>query len=135
MNREDAVEAGDLEDLADVLVGADDRERSACGTEPLHPSHEHAQGRRVDERRVRQIDDDLLLPLLDDLNHALLELGRRVEVDFASELDHVRVGVDLLILDLEVHVAPWWSVPTRSILGGTSGKRSECLALLGTTRM
>src|SRR4051812_876526 len=106
MNREDAVEARDLEDLADVLVRADDRQRAARGAQALDATDQHTEGGRVDEGGLRQVDDDLLLALLDDLDHPLLELGRGVEIDLAAELDYVRVAVDLLILDAEVHVAP-----------------------------
>jgi hypothetical protein len=49
VDREDAVEAGDLEDLGDVLVGADQGERAAGGAEALDAADEDAERRRVDE--------------------------------------------------------------------------------------
>src|SRR4051794_17189508 len=67
VNREDAVESGDLEDLADVLVGADDRQRTAGRAQALDAADKDAQCRRVDECGLRQVDHDLLLALLDDL--------------------------------------------------------------------
>src|SRR5947209_5461328 len=108
MNREDTIEARDLEDLADVLVGADDRQRAAGRAQALHAADQDPERGRVDESGLREVDDDLLLPLLDDLDHPLLELGRRVEVDLATELDHMRLRVDLFVLDAEVHVTPLW---------------------------
>src|SRR4051812_1705979 len=120
MDREDAVEPCDLEDLADVLVGADDRERAAGRAQALDASDEDAQGRRVDERGLRQVDYDLLLALLDDLDHALLELWRGVEVDLATELDDVRLGVDLLVLDVKVQ--------GRSFVVASGGKVADGVA-------
>src|SRR5205085_1649347 len=67
---------------------------------------EHAQSRRVDERRLREIDDELLLAVLDHLHEALLELRCGVEVDLPAEFDDVRVGVDFFVLDVEVHLTP-----------------------------
>ena len=50
-----------------------------------------------------EVDDDLLAALSDHFEQLLLELGRRVEVDLAGERDDVRVGAELLGLDVEVH--------------------------------
>src|SRR3712207_9085828 len=43
-----------------------------------------------------------IFAVLDPLDEALLELRRRVEVDLPAELDDVRVGVDLFVVDVEV---------------------------------
>ena len=53
VDREDAVEPGDLEDLRDVAVAADERELAVVRAQPLDAADEHAERRRVDERRVR----------------------------------------------------------------------------------
>src|SRR5919106_6618013 len=107
MDRENAVQARDLEDLRDVLVGAHEGQRAARGTQALDASHQHSERRRVDEGRLREVDHDLLLSGLDQLDHPLLELGRRVEVDLSAELDHVGGVVDRLVFDVEVHASPW----------------------------
>src|SRR5215207_8608266 len=57
VDREHAVEPGDLEDLRDVPVGADERELPFVRAEPLHTADQHAERRRVDEGRVREVDD------------------------------------------------------------------------------
>src|SRR6516225_12442449 len=100
MNREDAVEAGDLEDLGDVPVAADERELAVVRAEPLDAADEHSERRRVDERRVGEIDDDFLGALSDHLEQLLLELWRRVQIDLARQRDDVRVVTDLLSLDV-----------------------------------
>src|SRR5579884_154430 len=106
VDREHAVEPRDLEDLRDVAVAADERELAVVRAQPLDAADEHAERRRVDERRVGEVDDDLPAALADHLEQLLLELGRRVEVDLAGERDHVGVVGQLLGLDVEVHVSP-----------------------------
>src|SRR6266540_3771631 len=103
---EDAVEAGDLEDLGDVAVAADERQLTVVRAQPLDTADEHTESRRVDERRVAEVDDDLLAALADHLEQLLLELRRRVEIDLAGERDHIRVVSQLLCLDVEVHSHP-----------------------------
>src|SRR5688572_4797130 len=107
MDREDPVESGNLEDLRDVLVRAHERQRAPRRTQALHASHQDAERRRVDEGGLGEVDDDLLLAALDQLDHALLELRRGVEIDLAPELDHVGGVVDRLVFDVEVHASPW----------------------------
>jgi hypothetical protein len=103
MDREDAVEPGDLEDLRDVSVAADEREPAVLDSQALDAADEDAERGRVDERRLREVDDDVLRAVRDHLEQLLLELGRGVEVDLAAERDHVGRVVDLLCLYVEVH--------------------------------
>src|SRR5256714_14627565 len=105
VDREDPVEAGDLEDLGDVLVGADERQRPTGRAQPLDAANQHAERGRVDEGRLGNVDDESLLAVLDHLDETLLELRSRVEVDLAAKLDDVGLLVDFLILNLEVHLA------------------------------
>src|SRR2546423_1411037 len=100
---EDAVEARDLEDLGDVAVAADERQLPVIRAQALDSSDEDAERRGVDERRVAEVDDDLLAALADHLEQLLLELGGGVEVDLARERDHVGVVPELFCLDVEVH--------------------------------
>src|SRR4051794_5150861 len=76
VDREDAIQSGDLEDLRDVLIRADECERAAGGTQALDAADEHTERGRVDEGRLRQVDDKMLLAVLDHLDETLLELGR-----------------------------------------------------------
>ena len=101
---EHPVETGDLEDLRDVAVAAHERQLAVARPQPLDPADEYAERRRVDEGRVGEVDDHLLRALADHVEQLLLELGRRVEVDLARQRDDVCVALDLLRLDVEVHV-------------------------------
>src|SRR5438093_2970979 len=67
VDREHAVEAGDLEDLGDVPVAADERQLAVVRPQALDASHEHAERRRVDERGVAEVDDDVRGALGDHL--------------------------------------------------------------------
>src|SRR3954468_15256512 len=103
VDREDAVEAGDLEDLGDVAVAADERELALVRAQPLDAADEHAERRGVDERRVAEVDDDLLAALTDHLEQLLLELGRGVQVHLARQRDDIGVVAELFRFDVEVH--------------------------------
>jgi hypothetical protein len=59
VNRNHAIEPGDLEDPAQIGVGQDEHELCAVRPEPAQAAHEDAEGRRVDERRLGEIDDDV----------------------------------------------------------------------------
>src|SRR3954453_4709292 len=76
VDREDAVESCDLEDLRDVAVAADERELPLVRAQPLDPADEHAERGRVDERRIREVDDHVLRALADHVEELLLELRR-----------------------------------------------------------
>src|SRR5918995_580145 len=104
MDREDAVETGDLEDLGDVAVAAHERQLALIRAQALDAADEHAERGRVDERRVAEVDDDVATALIDHVEQLLLELRGGVEVDLAREGDHVLVVAQLLGLDVEIHV-------------------------------
>src|SRR4029453_5695155 len=89
----------------DVAIAANERQLAGVRAQPLDAPDEQAEGGRVDESRVGEVDHDLLRALGDHVEKLLLELRRRVEVDLARERDHVRGVGELLGLDVEVHVA------------------------------
>src|SRR5918992_226575 len=64
---EDLVQSRDLEDLRDVAVAADEGEPATVRPQALDAANEDPERGRVDERRLREIDDDLLGPLPDHL--------------------------------------------------------------------
>src|SRR5207253_4498352 len=72
IDREHAIEAGDLEDLGDVAVAADERQLPLVRAQPFDASDEDAKRGRVDERRVAEIHDHLLAALTDHLEYLLL---------------------------------------------------------------
>src|SRR2546421_4783667 len=129
VDREDAVESGDLEDLGDVAVAADERELAVVRAQSLDAADEHAERRRVDEGRVREVDYDVLPALADHLEELLLELRRRVEVHLACERDHERVVSELLGPDVEVHRCTPGLVDARPLPVGESIHSSESTSL------
>ena len=92
--------------------------------EPLDAADEHAERRRVDERRVREVDDDVLATLTDHVEELLLELGRGVQVDLARERDHVGRLVDLLCLARRSSSAPPTSA--RSLTTTSASRLDAC---------
>ena len=58
IDAEDAVQAGDLEDAGDVLVGADDVEAAVRGPHALGAADEHAESSGVNEGDPAEVDDD-----------------------------------------------------------------------------
>jgi hypothetical protein len=88
---EHGVEARDLEDATDLFVGAADGQLAGRFLQALAATDQHAQGRRVDEAHVGQVDDDALGALVDGLQQDFAEARRGVQVDFADEDDHSHV--------------------------------------------
>src|SRR5919108_5345281 len=72
VDREDAVEARNLEDLRDVAIAADERQLSVVRAQALDAADEHAEGRRVDEGCVGEVDDDVGGALADHVQKLLL---------------------------------------------------------------
>ena len=59
----------------------------AARAKSLEGAEEHAEHRRVDERRVGQVDDDPPGALIDEAQELLLQLGRGIEVDLTGQGD------------------------------------------------
>ena len=83
-DREDLIEAGDLERLGDVRVRVDDRQDAVARAQPLDRADEDAERGRVQERRVGQVDDDPGPAGLERLAQGRLQLGRGEQVDLAA---------------------------------------------------
>jgi len=105
-DREDLVEAGDLERLLDVRVGVDDRELAVAGAQPLDGADQHAERRRVEEGRLAEVDDDARGAVLDRLGERLLQLRRGEQVDLAAHRDDVAAPVQGLLGQAELSRHP-----------------------------
>src|SRR5215217_5298041 len=103
LDRKQSVKSGDLEDLEEVLVDADERERATRALQPLQCADDHAKPGRVDEPHLQEVDRDPPLAVLEKRGQPLLELRRGVEVELAAELDEMGLGVDLVVGELEPH--------------------------------
>ena len=89
------MEPGQLEDAADGgvrLVAEHDAEGQVALARAPQPSDEHAEDRRVDERRLVQVDDDRVG--LGELVQASTQLGSGGEVVLSREGDDRPAAVD-----------------------------------------
>src|SRR4051794_19594358 len=96
-DREDLIEPGDLERLGDVRVAVDDRHDAVLGPQALERTDEHAEGGRVQERRLGEIDDDPGPAGVDRADDRALELRGGEQVDLAADRHDVALGVDVLL--------------------------------------
>src|SRR3954451_9385688 len=96
-DREDLVQAGDLERLGDVRVGVDDRQRAVAGPDALDRADQHAEGGRVEERRLGEVDDDPVLADIDGAEQRRLEIRGGEEIDLAPDGDDVALVVEALL--------------------------------------
>src|SRR5436309_1441794 len=67
VDREHPVETGDLEDLGDVPVAADEGQLAVVRAQALHAADEHAERCGIDEGRIGEVHDDVLAALADYL--------------------------------------------------------------------
>src|SRR5215218_1826557 len=102
VDREDLGQAGDAEDLEDLLLGADELERAVVVADPLEPADQHAETGRVQEVDLLEVDDDVVGPVADQLDELLAELRRGVDVDLAGHFEH-RVAAILAHVEVEIH--------------------------------
>src|SRR3712207_6745681 len=73
VDREDLGEPGDLEDLQDAALGADQQQVAVVAAQPLEPPHQHAETGGVEEVDALEVDDDPVLALADELDQPLAE--------------------------------------------------------------
>src|SRR5512132_752095 len=99
---EDLGQAGDPEDLEDLLLGADQLQRAVVVADPLQPTDQHPEPGRVQEVHLLEVDDDVVGPVADQLDELLAELWRGVHVDLAGHLEH-RVVAVLTHVEVEIH--------------------------------
>src|SRR6185437_6412773 len=93
---EDAIEAADLEDLADRLVERAKGDTAAAGLEPLRGHQDHAQPGAADVVEVGEIDQQPLAARVEIADQFGLKRRTRVAVETplrARDLDFVRHGI------------------------------------------
>src|SRR5687768_3585518 len=100
---EDLGEAGDLEDLEDAPLRADQRQVTVVAPHTLQPADQHAEAGRVEELDAFEVDQDRALTLVDQLDQLLAELWCRVDVDLAL---HRQDGPTVAFFDVKpkIHV-------------------------------
>jgi len=77
-----------------VLVGARDDEPPVPGSEALERAEQYAEGHRVDERRLCQVDHDVLTPRVDRVIHRGAKLRGGMEVGLTADAHDNGVAVD-----------------------------------------
>ena len=105
MDREDAIESRDREDLRDRDAGADDRHPTAGLAHALEPGDQDTQPARVHERHVGEIDDEETAAVIDDAFDPRAELGRGRQVDLTGDVEDVPSALGTTF-DLDLDLRP-----------------------------
>src|SRR3954451_5156321 len=100
--REQQVQARDLEGAADARVGVDDDELAAALAHALVREYERGQAGGVHVAGLGEIDDEPVAPLVDRAVERLAQLGRRVEVEVPADGDQVAIVVEHVLGEGEV---------------------------------
>src|SRR4029079_3637186 len=87
VDREDLGQAGDPEDLEQALLVADQPHRAVVRPHLLEAADEDAEAGRVQEVDLLHVDHQVVLAVADELGDLVPELGGRVDVDLAPDLD------------------------------------------------
>ncbi len=87
VDAEDLRQPGDLEDLQDPLLGADQIQRAVMRPHPLQAADQHPQAGGVEEPDLLQVDDELVVVLADQIDEQLTQPRRGVDVDLALDVD------------------------------------------------
>ena len=103
MDVEGSVEAGDLEDLRDPLLGADERQVAVEAAEPLHATDQHAEAGRVEELHLVEVDHDLLGTGTRQLHQLLPQTRSGGQIHLTSNRQHRERLPALVDLELQVH--------------------------------
>src|SRR5437660_8185865 len=96
-------QAGDVEDLLDLRVRAYEVDGAAVLAYALEPADQNAQSGGVDVANLLEVDHEIVVLLVDQLGDRILDLRRRVDVDLAGEVDHVRVPLRRADVDFDIH--------------------------------
>ena len=92
---ENLYQSRDIEDLFDLRIRADEVNRAAVLAHALEAADQHAEPGRVDIPHLFQVDDQIVDAAVDQFADRILDLGRRVDVDLAGELDDVTIAAAL----------------------------------------
>src|SRR3954454_17129681 len=107
--REQQVQARDLEGAADARVGVDDDELAAALAHALVREYERGQSGRVHVARLGEVDDEPAVAGVDRAVQCLAQLGRRVEIEVPAHRDQVAIVIECVLGEGEVvgHGRPW----------------------------
>src|SRR4051794_8110461 len=123
--REQQVQACDLERAADARVGVDHDELAAALAHALVREYERGQPGRVHVARLREVDDEPAVAGVDRAVERLAQLGRRVEIEVPAHRDQVAIVIECVLGEGEVggHGRPWNAATVP--LGAAPGRRGD----------
>jgi hypothetical protein len=103
VEHQEAVERSDLEDLPHDRIRTRDRNARVSSTsETVVRLHKNSEAGGVDERALRQVDDDAPRSVGERLRQRTLQDGAGIEVELALNSDDAHIAVELLELDVQL---------------------------------
>ncbi len=89
------------------------------GPQALDRAHQHAERGRVDEGRVREVDEHAARAALDRLEQRLLQGGSRRQVDLTGDRDRGDAAAEVRSRELELHprteITPYGASPNPGV--------------------
>src|SRR5208282_5041794 len=102
MDAEDLHQPGDLEDLQDPLLGADQIQRAVVRPHPVQAAGQHPEAGGVEEPDLLQVDDEVVVVLAGQLDEQLTQPRRRIDIDLALDVDDLD-AVPGVVTQLQIH--------------------------------
>src|SRR5215468_6450440 len=87
VDAKDLRQPGDLQDLQDPLLRADQVQRAVAGPHPLQAPDQHPEAGGVEEPDPAQVDDELVAALADQVDEQLPQPRRGIHIDLALHVD------------------------------------------------
>jgi hypothetical protein len=98
----DLHQLGDVEDLADAVVGPDEDQRALPAAQAVIDPDQDPQARRVEELDVVEIHDQMLSTVLDEVLKLIAQSGTGEHVDLARHRHDGQIAMDTVV-DSEFH--------------------------------
>src|SRR5690348_1940094 len=104
VDAEDLRQPGDLEDLQDPLLRADQVQRAVVSPHPLQAPDQHPEAGGVEEPDLIQVDDELVAAPADQVDEQLPEPRRGIHIDLALHVDDLNAVLGM-VTQLQIHTS------------------------------
>src|SRR5580765_3999337 len=104
VDAENLRQPGDLQDLQDPLLRADQIQRAVVGPHPPQAPDQYPQAGGVEEPDLIQVDDELVAALADQVDEQLPQPRRRIDIDLAPHVDDLDT-VPGVVTQLQIHTS------------------------------
>src|SRR5215470_3711639 len=104
VDAKDLRQPGDLQDLQDPLLRADQVQRAVAGPHPLQAPDQHPEAGGVEEPDPAQVDDELVAALADQVDEQLPQPRRGVDIDLAPHVDDLNAVLGV-VTQLQIHMS------------------------------